>query len=161
MITEELLTSLLFKNLEHSEIKKITNNKSASEVSLFREIGNESYVADIFISVSKNKKVTRFNTKEVQFIAIEVKIKDWKQGLYQAWRYSSFAEKSYLAIYEKYSKNIDVELFRRYNVGLIIFNESEVKVLNSPKQKSFSLKSNSLLLRKSMWEKTELSIKTV
>lgn len=69
-------------------------------------------------------------------IAIEAKLKDWKRGLYQAYRYRSYADKSYLAIYTKSIatplRNIDE--FKKYNVGLIEVMDTGVKVHFNPKK---------------------------
>ena len=152
-MSENTLTDILVENLRRGGINKLTKMRASQKMNMHREIGNNSYIADIFISLYKNEEIKKFNTRQVRFIAIEVKIKDWKQGLYQAWRYNSFAEKSYLAVYEKYTKNIDVQLFKEYNVGLIVFTETTIKVLNTPRGNKFLNTSNTLDLRKSLWNK--------
>lgn len=138
MKNETLLTDLLVQNLANGQIKKITRNNKG-KVQLRREVGNNSFRSDIFITLEKDREITRHDIsgRGISFIAIEVKIKDWKQGLYQAWRYNSFAEKSYLAIYEQYAKNIDLNLFEEHNVGLIIFNENSIVIKNHPKKNNF------------------------
>lgn len=75
------------------------------------------------------------------------------QGLYQAWRYNSFAEKSYLAIYKKYANGIDINLFRQYNVGLIVFDEENITVLNKPRNNKFNPNTYSGELREKLWAK--------
>lgn len=56
--------------------------------------------------------------------AIEAKLKNWRSGLKQAYRYKWFAEYSYLIIDEHYCspavKNIN--LFKEYNIGLASFS---------------------------------------
>lgn len=159
-MSEDTLTNILVQNLKKGGINKLVKIRNSEKMDMNREIGNSSYVADIFISLYRDNDIKKFNSKEVKFIAIEVKIKDWKQGLYQAWRYNSFAEKSYLAIYEKYTKNIDINLFKEYNVGLIVFNENKIKVLNKPRGNKFSMSSNSLKLRENLWSRLPI-IKTI
>jgi hypothetical protein len=105
-----------------------------------REVVNNSFRADIFITLQEDKEILKNVRSNLSFIAIEVKIKDWKQGLYQAWRYKSFAEKSYLAVYKPYAKNIDIKLFEQYNVGLIIFGEKTIEIKNHPKKNVFKKK---------------------
>jgi hypothetical protein len=152
-MTESTLTQILIENLRRKdELNKIARAGNR-RVEMRREIGNTSFRADIFISLQKDAELT---AKELErgtsFIAIEVKIKDWRQGLYQAWRYNSFAEKSYLAIYKPYAKKVDVAQFVEYNVGLIVFDEESIDILNQPKKQTFR-KDNvySKTLREKIW----------
>lgn len=66
-----------------------------------------------------------------KIIAIEVKLNDHKNGLIQARRYQYFADESYLAILKSAEKNIDIDAFNGYNIGLILFdpgtNNIEIK----------------------------------
>lgn len=152
-MNELVLTNFLEKNLRNGDINKIAKSQG-KRVTVQREIGDGSFRADIFISLENinSKYHNKFN-----FVAIEVKIKDWQQGLYQAYRYNSFAEKSYLALYEKYCEGVDIELFKKYNVGLISFNENEMTVLNKPKTNKFTSESHSLEIRKNLKLKVCLS----
>lgn len=52
-------------------------------------------------------------------IAVEAKIKDWKNGIVQAERYLSFSDYSYLALHEKYIKNVDIEQIENTGIGLL------------------------------------------
>jgi hypothetical protein len=153
-MSENDLTCSLVQSLKNGEMVKIVRH-SGKKVLVQREVGDGSFRADIFISL-ENSNSHSFN--KFNFIAIEVKIKDWQQGLYQAYRYKSFAEKSYLAIYEKYSKGIDINLFKKYNVGLISFNERGIKILNKPKTNKFVKKSHSSELRKSLMSKMSFAV---
>jgi hypothetical protein len=145
-MNEFLLTDFLVKNLRGGGINKIAKSQG-KRVTVQREIGDGSFRADIFISLENLKSKSK---DRVHFVAIEVKIKDWKQGLYQAHRYNSFAEKSYLALYEKFTEGVDIDLFKQYNVGLISFNESGMKILNRPKTNCFKFEKRSLELRKTL-----------
>lgn len=59
-----------------------------------------------------------------KLVAIEAKLKDWKQGILQARRYKSFTDECYLAILSRYEKNIDYSYLDRFGIGLILFNEN-------------------------------------
>ena len=82
------------------------------------------------------KKGVSYRNGLEDVIAIEAKLKDWKRGLYQAYRYRFYADKSYLAIYTKAIatplKNLDE--FKKYNVGLIEVKDSGIKVHFNPKK---------------------------
>lgn len=162
VLCEKELTSQLLETLRQGEITKILRKTGGKNIEIRREVGNNSFFADILISAfSKKTAGNNFDNKYTKFIAIEVKISDWRQGLYQAWRYSSFAEKSYLALYKEYSKNIDIGLFKEYNVGLIIFDERTIQVLHNPEQISFSDENTYMIqLREKIWQRS-LSIQSI
>lgn len=68
-------------------------------------------------------------------VAVEAKLSNWQRGLYQAYRYKEYANKSYLALYEKYIhralKHLDD--FRRFNVGLVEVSDDDIYVHYEPK----------------------------
>jgi len=143
----------LIERLKKGEISKISYAKN-KVVNYSSEIGNNSFRTDIFITFSKDSSELDFNKNGPSFIAIEVKIKDWVQGLYQAHRYNKFAERSYLALYSDYAKDVDLNLFKKYNVGLIVFDDNKVVVKNRPKKNTFTGDVSRLSLRKDLWEKS-------
>lgn len=78
----------------------------------------------------------RYEPPIKDFISIEVKMKDWKKGYYQAVRYSNFCTKSYLAISEGYIDNVDVGVLRKDGIGLISVGEYGARVLVPAKKLS-------------------------
>ena len=162
MIRENQLTSQLLKTLQRGEISKIIRRTKNKNIEMRREVGNNSFFTDILIELSPNKrKHGIFNTRQTRFVAIEVKISNWKQGLYQAWRYRSFAEKSYLALYEECAKNVRIGLFKKHNVGLIVFNKNTIQVLYNPTLNRFNNKNvYENELREKIWQRS-LSIQSV
>ncbi len=76
------------------------------------------------------------NEEKTELIAFELKLKDWKRAIKQAFRYKSFSNISYVVIpsvgVHLAVKNI--ELFRKYNIGLAGFNSlQEFEILFKPK----------------------------
>lgn len=75
------------------------------------------------------------NEDKIELIAFELKLKDWKQAIKQAFRYKSFSNISYVVI-PTVSINVafkNVELFKKYNIGLAGFNSSkEFEILFKP-----------------------------
>lgn len=65
---------------------------------------------------------TEKNIKYV--VSIELKLKNWKQGIIQAYRYKNFSNDVYLVLDNKYIKPAlkKIEDFKRYNVGLASFD---------------------------------------
>lgn len=86
---------------------------------------------------SKYSKFKEYKMAVDTSIAIEAKLKNWKQALSQARRYKRFANYSYVLLDDQFSvsaqKNIHV--FERYNIGLISMNKNKVSIHHSPKQK--------------------------
>lgn len=64
-----------------------------------------------------------------EHIAVEAKLYDWKAGIFQALRYRSFAQKSYLAVPEETAHLVDINMLQKFNIGLISHNYS-TKVTN-------------------------------
>lgn len=78
---------------------------------------------DGYISQVAKGSYTRANVIEpapLKLVAIEAKLKDWKQGILQARRYKTFTDESYLAILAKYEKNIDPQMLAIHDIGLIL-----------------------------------------
>lgn len=74
-------------------------------------------------------KTDTFSTNPIKkLVAIEVKLKDWKQGILQARRYKSYTDECYLAILSQYEKNIDMSFLSKFGIGLILFNEKDGEI---------------------------------
>jgi len=67
-------------------------------------------------------------------ISIEAKLSKWKEGYYQAFRYKCFSHKSFLAVSSNYIKNVDFDLLRKDNIGLISVLKNDVKIILNPKR---------------------------
>jgi hypothetical protein len=82
-----------------------------------------------FVYYSKQKE-------EISIISFELKLKNWKRAVKQAFRYKCFSNIAYVVLP---SKNADAALtnivmFERYNVGLAIFDQnSDFEILHKPR----------------------------
>jgi predicted transcriptional regulator len=85
-------------------------------------------------------------------IAIEVKLKNWKQALRQAYRYKFFAEYTFVALDAHYSNSAikNINEFKKYNVGLAsISNDGKiVRHYNPSREKPYDPKMKMLLSEK-------------
>ena len=151
-MTEAQLTSFLFQNLQDGGVKKLVNTNAFKQVRMDREVGNSAYIADICIAANSHSGKCEFNSQKVRIIAIEVKISDWENGLYQAWRYNNFAEKSFLAIYKPYAHKVKIEEFEDNNVGLIVFDETTVSIVRQPKINRFRNNTYEMEVREKIWD---------
>jgi hypothetical protein len=61
-----------------------------------------------------------------EVIAIEAKLKDWRHGIIQANRYKSFANKVYLAVPPATAAKVDMDILRKFNIGLIEFDAEKM-----------------------------------
>ncbi len=78
-----------------------------------------------------------------EFVSIEAKLSDWKSGIYQAVRYKSFSDRSYLAISEEYLEQVDKKFLRANGIGLItVSNISARIVIRAKKSKPTSIVSH-------------------
>jgi len=73
--------------------------------------------------------------RDRKIITIEVKLKNWKRALQQAYKYRSFSDIAFICMDEK---NINpalanIDMFKRSNIGLISINaKNELKVHFEP-----------------------------
>jgi len=82
-------------------------------------------------------------------VSIELKLRNWKRALKQAFRYRSFSNESYV-ILDEYNINLglkNIEYFKKFNIGLGSINsKSELKLFYKPEStKPLSTKFNSIL----------------
>ena len=64
--------------------------------------------------------------------SIEAKLKDWKQGFYQALRYKQYSNKSFLAISYEYLHRVDKKLLKNNNIGLISVYPTKIQMVLNP-----------------------------
>lgn len=147
--SSDLINTLLYVGSDKSKIFSVTSLKSLLPYT-------ENEIEKILLKHEKLGLIKRLKGKNYRAIynykiglqtglAIELKLKDWKRGFYQAYRYKWFAEISYLALYSRHAKQAikNIELFKRYNVGLIqIFDDETIEIIYKPKaEKPLSVKS--------------------
>ena len=78
---------------------------------------------------------------EISIISFELKLTNWRGALTQAFRYRSFSDYSYVVLPAETAQKAleNIEMFIRYGIGLISFNNTICDVMYSPlKQKPFS-----------------------
>lgn len=107
-----------------------------SIIPLFKREADFSVIeeARIFkcIAGCKNKRIDIKFQNEEEKIAIEVKLYDWEKALIQAYLNSFFVNKSYVAIWSETIKNVKLDLFKEYNVGLISVDQKHATVIFEP-----------------------------
>ncbi len=108
-------------------IRESTNFSGKKIDEIIKLLSDHEYIKQS--STNKYVVTRRYEPPVQDFISIEVKMKDWRQGYYQAVRYSSFSTKSYLAISSEYINNVDIEVLRKDGIGLISVGSSTAKIL--------------------------------
>jgi hypothetical protein len=87
---------------------------------------------------------------EVSIISFELKLKDWKRAVKQAFRYKSFSNISYVVLSAKNANAAlnNIEMFEKYNIGLAKFDSnSDFEILYKPETcKPFSDNLNTKLI---------------
>lgn len=72
--------------------------------------------------------------QEISFVSFELKLKNWKRAAKQAFRHKSFSNISYVVISNANAAINNIDLFKKYNIGLASFdNNSYFKILFRPK----------------------------
>ena len=95
-----------------------------------------------YITLNNNKihVIKKVDIASKNVVAIEAKLSDWKSGLNQALAYKQYSDYVYVAIDEYYYKKVDIELFEKNNVGLILVGKGHIKkVLIPKKEKDFEV----------------------
>lgn len=66
------------------------------------------------------------DSPEIAGIAFEMKLSKWKRALFQAYRYRSFAKKSYVVMDHYHIKPalLQISLFEKSNIGLLSLSQS-------------------------------------
>ncbi len=68
-----------------------------------------------------------------KIISIEAKLKDWKSWIFQAIRYKSYSDESYLAISKEFSHRVDIDFLKENNIWLIEVSIDWVFIKHKPK----------------------------
>ncbi len=94
---------------------------------------NPFEAGDEFSAIALHKKLRRR-----KLIAFEAKLKDWRKGLQQAFRYRYFADKSILVMPAESVKTatLNIESFEHLQIGLWSFDKSTERIneIYSPNQ---------------------------
>lgn len=113
---------------------KITDESVNRKFNVFLKelecLGYIQFDKDNIISLKNVEPVTK------NFVAIEAKVSDWKSGLEQAVRYRQYANEVYVALSSDYVKNVDRQLFRNLNVGLMSVSQDKLKISIKAKRRS-------------------------
>lgn len=80
-------------------------------------------VPDILLA---NIQWSASNVPQIRSIAFELKLRDWRRGLRQAYRYRAFANQSYVVLDASNARSAiqNTELFVRSNIGLIAVDQA-------------------------------------
>ena len=70
-------------------------------------------------------------TRRNEVIAFEAKLRDWRRAIYQAYRNTTFALRSYVVLPERVARRAEKspEMFTNYGVGLCACADGELSVL--------------------------------
>jgi len=98
------------------------------------------------------KRTKQIEKTKATIVAVEAKLSKWKDAFLQALRYKKFADYCYVALLEYSLKNVDIEMFKKNNIGIIYINKNgKVKPYlksyrNTEKEKIYSLFVNSIIV---------------
>lgn len=114
------------------EIDELVSKNYVSKTKLKYTILNHLLeIGAIYMQDNKYIRTPEFSLFSPISTAIEAKLENWNKGLAQAIRYQRFAQKTYLAMDERYVHRAHKSEFIKYNVGLISVG-SKVKEVVQP-----------------------------
>lgn len=156
------LTKSKIKNKKLIEILLKIKNKKIISVNYLNNITNHlncSTQKKIIDYLLKNKIILKEKNREYycinknysphinKSVAVEVKLKNWKRALFQAYRYNFVADKSFVVIPEEYSRQAveNILYFKKYNVGLITVTNTGINPIFIPRKNPKKYKNEVLL----------------
>ena len=119
--TERDLVISLIAMLENSKVKI----KNIKDFFILQEVNGMIGRPDILLKSKTNTKI----------ITIEVKLKNWKRALQQAYKYRSFSDVAFICMDEKNVKQAldNLDLFKKCNIGLLTINsKNKIKIYFEP-----------------------------
>jgi hypothetical protein len=118
-----------FSITDLSQRLSLSPNKIKNHIRFFEEAGFVSEINKGSYQVIRQYEIGLQNN-----IAIEAKVRDWRRGLYQAYRYRWFSNASYLAVHHEFSAapKRNLNEFIHLNVGLIEVTNDEAIVIHKP-----------------------------
>jgi len=123
---KDALTLNNIKDITHMSIRKIRNS--------LNKLQNEGFIWVIGEKFQTKKDMF----KEIEAVAIEAKLKNWKRALKQAYRYKWFASYTYVVMDDNYIRPAlkNKSLFKKFNVGLasIKKNDGVITILIRPQK---------------------------
>lgn len=116
---------------------------------------NEKLLSSYFRSHLKEKRLNfmeqvPFRKKRIDFVifeeeekiyTFELKVSDWKSVFNQACKNLLFSDRSYIGFWHTFENRIDIELAKRFNIGLFIIKKNKVLEIFSPQNNNKYLKS--------------------
>lgn len=127
--TEKELVIALISTLEEQKLKL----EKVREFLILEETEGMIGRPDILLKTKNGKKI----------ITIEVKLKNWKRALQQAYKYRSFSDVAFICMDDKNIKPAlaNLEIFKKSNIGLISINsKNEVIIHFEPSLKKAFIK---------------------
>ena len=117
---------------------------------------NEKLLSSYFRSHLKEKKTdfieqVPYRKKWIDFVtfeeggkiySFELKVSDWKSVFNQACKNLLFSDQSYICLWYTFENRIDMDLVRKYNLGLFLIKKNEVLEIISPHNNNKYLKPN-------------------
>lgn len=117
---------------------------------------NEKLLSSYFRKFLKKKNLdfieqVSFRKKRIDFVIIEnkdkintleLKVSDWKTVFNQASKNLLFSDTSYICFWHTFSNRVDMELIKKFNIGLYIIKKKKILEIYSPHKNNKFLKPN-------------------
>jgi len=110
-------------NLKEIEISNTSINKKFNKFLINLE--EQGYIK---INGNSLTSIKHIDIATKNFVAVEAKLSNWKDGLEQALRYKQYANEVYIAISEEYVDKVDKALLRELNIGLMSVSHGDLKI---------------------------------
>ena len=110
-------------NLEEIEISNTSISKK-----FYKFLNNLEEQGYIKMDGNCITSIKRIDIATKNFVAVEAKLYNWKDGLEQALRYKQYANEVYIAISEEYIDKVDKTLLRELNIGLMSVSHGNLKI---------------------------------
>lgn len=116
--------------IEHEILIKNNNLNKDTMHNLLDRLLEHGYLQRKNNGYKVNKK---YESPVDKIYSVEAKLTKWKDAFYQALRYKCFSHKTYVALPLSKCKNVNLNLFREYNIGLIAVLKDSTEIIFKPK----------------------------
>lgn len=128
------------KNFDLEFLIKISGSSRSASMKALQSFIDAGYC--ILKPTGFYEKIKQPRAITTNLTAIEAKLSDWRRAIWQASRYKTFADYSFVLLDKKHANPAidNLQEFKKFNIGLLVFSTiDELEIFFQPKKESKTL----------------------